>query len=82
MALSCCIKFVALFKGIKSKHEGVAYCLNCFCSYSAENKLKKYKKICENYDCCYVEMPKEHNKILKYNHGEKYMKVPLIIYAD
>ena len=31
---------------------------------------------------CYVEMPKKDNKILKYNHGEKSMKVPFIIYAD
>ena len=27
-------------------------------------------------------MPKGDDKILKYNHGEKYMKVPFIIYAD
>ena len=27
-------------------------------------------------------MPKEDNKILKYNHGEKSMKIPFIIYAD
>ena len=27
-------------------------------------------------------MPKEDNKILKYNHGEKYMKVSFIIYVD
>ena len=27
-------------------------------------------------------MPKEHNKMLKYNHGEKSMKVQFIIYAD
>ena len=27
-------------------------------------------------------MPKEDNKILKYNHGEKTMKVPFIIYAE
>ena len=27
-------------------------------------------------------MPEEDNKILKYNYGEKYMKVPFIIYAD
>ena len=36
----------------------------------------------KNYDYCYVEMSKEKNKILEYNHGEKSMKVPLIIYAD
>ena len=44
--------------------------------------LKKHKNICENHDYCYVEMTKENNKILKYNHGEKSMKVPFIIYAD
>ena len=27
-------------------------------------------------------MPKEDNKILKYKHGEKSMKVPFFIYAD
>ena len=29
-----------------------------------------------------VEMPEEGNKVLKYNHGEKSIKAPLIIYAD
>ena len=72
----------ALFRGITSKHVGDFYCLNCFCSYRTENKLKKHKKVCENHDYCYVEMPEEDNKILKYNHGEKSMKVPFIIYAD
>ena len=27
-------------------------------------------------------MPNEDNKILKYNHGEKSLKVPIMIYAD
>ena len=27
-------------------------------------------------------MPNENNKILKYNSGEKSLKVPFIIYAD
>ena len=27
-------------------------------------------------------MPNEEDKILKYNHGEKPMKAPTIIYAD
>ena len=71
-----------LFRGITSKHEGDFYCLNCFQSYTTKNKLKKHKKVCENHDYCYVEIPEEGNKILKYNHGEKSMKVPFIIYAD
>ena len=33
-------------------------------------------------DYCYAEMPNEDNKILKYNHGEKSMKVPFTIFAD
>ena len=58
------------------------YCLNCFHSFRTENKLTKHKNVCENHDYCYVEMPKEDTKILKYNHREKSMKVPFIIYAD
>ena len=72
----------ALFRGIKSNHKGDFYCLNCFQSYTTENKLKKHKKVCENHDYCYVEMPEKDNKVLKYNYGEKSMKIPFIIYAD
>ena len=31
----------------------------------------------KNNECCYVEMPKEDNEILKYNHGENSMKVEI-----
>ena len=47
-----------------------------------KNKLKKHKNVCENYDYCYLEMPEEDNKILKYSQREKSMKVSFIIYAD
>ena len=63
-------KLSALLRGITSKHEGDFYYLNCFHSFRTENKLKKHKNVRENHDYCYVEMPKEDNKILKYNHGE------------
>ena len=72
----------ALFRGIRSKHDGGFYCLNCFQSYTAGNKLKKHKKVCENHDYCYVEMPEEYNKTLKYNKGEKSIRLPFIITAD
>ena len=72
----------SLFRGITSNHKEDFYCLNCFYSYSTDNKLKKHKNVYQNHDCCYVEMPKEDNKILKYDHGEKSMKVPFIIYPD
>ena len=38
--------------------------------------------MCDNNDYCHVEMPTKMNKILKYNHGEKPLKVPFTIYAD
>ena len=72
----------ALFREIAGNNHEDFYCLNCFQSYTTENKLKKHKKVCENHDYCYVEMPEEYNKILKYNQGEKSMKVPFVIYAD
>ena len=72
----------ALFRGITGNNNGDFSCLNCFQSYTTESKLKKYKKVCENPDYYYVEMPEKDNKILKYNQGEKSMKVPFIIHAD
>ena len=72
----------ALFRGITGNNNGDFYCLNCFQPYTTENKLKKHKKVCENHDYCYVEMPEEYNKTLKYNEGEKSMKSPFIVYAD
>ena len=65
----------ALFRGITDNKHGDFYCLNCFQSYTTENKLKKHKKVCENHDYCYVEMPEECNEILKYN-GLDHFKDP------
>ena len=70
-----------LFKGITSNHYGDFYCLNCFHSYRTKNKLEAHKKICKNHDYCLVEMPTKDNNIIKYNHGEKSMKLPFLIYA-
>ena len=72
----------ALLTGISSTHEGDFSCLNCLCSYRTKNKLKKHKNVCKNHDYCYVEMPEQDNKKLKYNQGEKSMKDPFIIFAD
>ena len=71
-------KLSVLLRGITSNHVGDFYCLNCFHSYSTENKLKKHEKVCNDHDYCYVEMPNEDNKILKYNHGEKSLKALFI----
>ena len=75
-------KLSVLFRGITAKHVGDFYCLNCFHSCRTENKLKQHENVCKSHDYCYVETPKEDNKILKYNPGEKSMKVPFILYAD
>ena len=71
-----------LLRGISSKHDGDYYCLNCFHSYRTENKLNVHKKICENHECCNIEMPSPNNNLIKYNQGEKSLEVPFIIYAD
>ena len=75
-------KLSPLLKNITSNHKEEFYCLNCFHLYSTVNKLKMHGNICRNCDYCCIEMPKEDNKILEFNHGEKSMKVSFIIYAD
>ena len=56
-----------LLKGITSNHK--------------EQKIssKHIKKISENHNYCQVEMPNEDNKIIKYNQGEKSIKLPFVI---
>ena len=71
-----------LLREITSNHKESFYCLNCFHSYSTKHKLKKHEKVCNDHDYCYVEMPNEYNKILKYEHEEESLKAPAIIYAD
>ena len=71
-----------LLRGITSNHNGDFYCLNCFHSYSAEKKLKKHEKVCNDHDHCHVEMPNEDNKILKYARVETSLKIPFMFYAD
>ena len=71
-----------LLTGITANHKEDFYCLNCFHSYRTKNKLEAHKKICENRDYCRVEMPTNDNNIIKYNHGEKSIKLPFVVYAD
>ena len=70
----------ALLRGI-TNHDGDFYCLNYFHSYTTKNKLKQHERVCNDHDYCYKEMPNENNKILKYNHGEKLLKAPFMIYT-
>ena len=71
-----------LFRGITSNNNGDFYCLGCLHSFRTDNKLKKHKRLCNNHDYCHVEMSTRDNNTLKYNHGEKLLKVPWVIYAD
>ena len=71
----------ALLRGITSNHNGDYHCLNCFHLYSTKEKLEKHENVCDDHDYCYLEMSND-NKILKYNHGEKSMRAPFVIYAD
>ena len=68
-----------LSRGITSNHNGDFYCLNRLHLFRTDNVLEK---LCENNDYCCVEMPTKFNKILKYNHGEKSLKTPFVIYVD
>ena len=71
-----------LLRRITSNHDGDFYCLNCFHPYTAKNRLEKHERICRDHDFCYIKMPDENSKILKYIPWEKSLKVPFIIYAD
>ena len=71
-----------LLRGITFNHHEGFYCLNCFHSYKTKDKLEAHKKIFENHDYCHVEMPIKGNNTIKYNHREKSIKIPFIIYAD
>ena len=71
-----------LLRGIASTHKEDFYCLNCFHSYRTENRLEVHKQICENHDYCHIEMATKNHNTIKYNHGEKSMKLPSVIYDD
>ena len=69
-----------LLKGISSNHIKGFYCSNGFNSYTTENKLKQHAEKCNKHESCHMEMPEQF--ILKYNPGEKSLKVPFTIYLD
>ena len=75
-------KLSGLPRGITSNRKEDFYCLNCFCACSAKNKLEEHKKIIENNKYCNIEMPTKYNNTIKYNQGEKSIKLPSVIYAD
>ena len=81
-------KLSTLLWEITSNNNGDFYFINYLRSFKTENSfyslcsLLSIYNVFKNHDYCYAEIPKEGNEILKYNHGEKSMKVPFIIYVD
>ena len=71
-----------LFRAITANHHGDFYCLNCVQSFRTDNTLKRHERLCDNNDYFHVEIPTKNNNALKYNHGQKSLKVPFTIYAD
>ena len=61
-----------LLRGITSNNNGDFYCFNCFHSYTTHNKLRKHERICNSYDYCRVDIPKEHEKINTYPEKSHY----------
>ena len=68
-------KLSTLLKGITSKHNGDFYCLHCFQSYTAENKLKKHNGdfYCLN---CFQSYTAE-NKLKKHKTYERIMIIAM-----
>ena len=56
--------------------------MGCLHSLQTDNALKEHERLCDNHDYCHVKIPAEDNNTLNYNHGEKSLKVPWVIYAD
>ena len=72
----------ALLRGVSSSHNGDYYCLNCFHSYSTEEKLKAHEELCINNNFASIKMPTKKNKYVSSTPGKNTLKIPFIIYAD
>ena len=60
-----------LLQGTASNHDVDYYSINCLYLFRTESKLKSHKNVSKNHDC-YMIIPEEGNKILKYNQDKKY----------
>ena len=56
--------------------------LNCFNSYNTEYRLKEHEEIFNKNNGCCIIMSRRNEKMLKYNHEEKSLKAPFVIYLD
>ena len=72
----------ALLTGITSKQHGNFCCLNCFCSFSIENKHESHEKVYKNKHFCDFIMSSEDSKILKFNQYQISDKISFAIDVD
>lgn len=70
-------KLFIIVTGTTPKHFGECYCINCFHSFWTEGQLLSHEKVWNNYDYCYLEIPRDGDNTLKYNHQQKSVKLNL-----
>ena len=69
-----------LFRRVTSNHNGDFHCLGSLHSFRTD-VLKRQERLCNNHKYCEIVMPaKDKNITLKYNSGEKSLKVSNIFY--
>ena len=71
-----------LYSGLSSNHHGDFICRNFGHAYRTDNALKEHENLCYDHDHYDVKMPEPGKNILKYNSGEKTIKIPHAIYFD
>ena len=66
---------------ISQRKYGDYYCLNFFPSF-LKRKLQSHEEAWKYRGHIGAQIPKISNKILKHTQGQKFIKIPFIIYAD
>lgn len=82
MTLSHLKRLPKLLRGIISKNSKNCYCVSFIILFKTANKLKSHEDVCKDHDNCLVKMPEARSSILNFNHGEKYLRKLLVIYAS
>ena len=74
-------KSTDIIKGKTLENNGDFYCLYCFHSLRAENKLS-HEKVCKNKDFYWIVLASQKANTLEFNQYMKSDKMPCIIYID
>ena len=74
--------FSRLMTSSTSKNEHKKYfCRNCLQGYYSKEARAKHWTYCKEHSCVRVELPKEGSSV-RFNHVERSMRVPFVVYAD